>query len=141
MNAVPVTYTVVNRVIEVGKTGADWITWAGTGLTQQDSDNGALRTTATAAYVMPVKGPCDRCHGAKEAPNQAALSRIRLCEAAGGTVDPLAGRLRAAQATCGRSPRTSARIYQLAYEFIRKGGKRPVHARRIKRRAHLRPDR
>ena len=79
-------------------------------------------------------------HGAREAPNQAALSRIRLCEAAGGTVDPLAGRSGSRWPPAAGPPRTSARVYQLAYEFIREGGKRPVYARRTKRRAHLRPE-
>jgi hypothetical protein len=84
-----------------------------------------------AAYAMPVKEPCDGCHSAKEAAIQAALSRIRLCEAAAGILDPLAGRFRAAFCHLRRVPEDLGAVYQLVYEFIRKGGKLPVYARWI----------
>jgi hypothetical protein len=48
-----------------------------------------------AAYAMPVKDPCDGCHGIKEAAILAALQRIRLCEAAAEVLDKLAQRLQA----------------------------------------------
>jgi hypothetical protein len=95
--------------------------------TAMDAAQAALDT----AYAMPVKEPCDGCHSAKEAAIQAALSRIRLCEAAAGILDPLAGRLRAALGHLRQVPEDLGEVYQLIYEFIRKGGKLPVYARWI----------
>ena len=91
----------------------------------------AAKATLAAAYAMPVKDECDGCHGAKEAAVQAALSRVRLCETAAEILDPLAGRLRAALARLRQVPEDLGEVYQLVYEFIRKGGKLPVHARWI----------
>ena len=84
-----------------------------------------------AAYAMPVKEECDGCHGAKEAAIQDALRRISLCEAAAEILDPLAGRLRAALARLHQVPEDLGEVYELVYEFIRKGGKLPVYARWI----------
>jgi hypothetical protein len=95
--------------------------------TAMDAAQAALDT----AYAMPVKEPCDGCHSAKEAAIQAALSRIRLCEAAAGILDPLAGRLRAALGHLRQVPEDLGEVYQLVYAFIRKGGKLPVYARWI----------
>ena len=91
----------------------------------------AAQAALDAAYAMPVKDECDGCHGAKEAAIQAALGRIRLCEAAGEILDPLAGRLRAALARLRQVPEDLGEVYQLVYAFIRKGGKLPVYARWI----------
>ena len=91
----------------------------------------AAQAALDAAYAMPVKDECDGCHGAKEAAIQAALVRIRLCEAAGEILDPLAGRLRAALARLRQVPEDLGEVYQLVYAFIRKGGKLPVYARWI----------
>lgn len=91
----------------------------------------AAQAALDAAYAMPVKEPCDGCHGAKEAAIQAALSRIRLCEIAAEILDPLAGRLSAALAGLRRVPEDLGEVYQLVYEFIRKGGRLPVYARWI----------
>jgi hypothetical protein len=84
-----------------------------------------------AAYALPVKDPCDGCHGAKEAAIQAALSRIRLCETAVEFLDPVAERLRAALARLHQVPEDLGEVYELVYAFIRKGGKLPAYARWI----------
>jgi hypothetical protein len=84
------------------------------------------------AYAMPVKDECDGCHGIKEAAILAALNRIRLCEAAAEILDPVAERLTAALARLHRVPEDLGEVYQLVYEFIRKGGKLPAYGRWIK---------
>ena len=91
----------------------------------------AAQAALAAAYAMPVKDPCDGCHGAKEAAIQAAFGRIRLCEAADEILDPLAGRLRTALGRLRQVPEDLAEVYELVYEFIRKGGKLSVYARWI----------
>jgi hypothetical protein len=91
----------------------------------------AAQVALAAAYAMPVKDECDGCHGAKEAAIQAALGRIRLLEAAGGILDPLAERLQAALARLRQVPEDLGEVYELVYAFIRKGGKLPVYARWI----------
>jgi hypothetical protein len=91
----------------------------------------AAQAALDAAYAMAVNDECDGCHCAKEAAILAALSRIRLCEAAAGILDPFAGRLSAALAGLRRVPEDLGEVYQLVYEFIRKGGKLPVYARWI----------
>lgn len=91
----------------------------------------AARAALDAAYAMPVKDECDGCHGIKEAAIQAALGRIRLCEAAGEILDPLAERLRAALGCLRRVPEDLGEVYELVYAFIRKGGKLPMMARWI----------
>jgi hypothetical protein len=91
----------------------------------------AAHPALAAAYAMPVKDECDGCHSAKEAAIQAALSRIRPCETAAEILDPLAGRLRAALTQLRQVPEDLGEVYQLVYEFIRHGGKLPVHARWI----------
>lgn len=95
------------------------------------------RAALQAVYAMPVKGPCDGCHGIKEAAILAALQRIRLCEAAAEVLDKLAQRLQAALDRLQQVPRDLAEVYELVYQFIRKGGKLPVYARWIQAR---RPD-
>jgi len=91
----------------------------------------AAQTALDAAYAMPVKDECDGCHGAKEAAIMAALSRIRMCETAAEILDPLMERLRTALARLRQAPEDLGEVYQLVYEFIRKGGKLPVYARWI----------
>ena len=63
--------------------------------------------------------------------SQDALRRISLCEAAAEILDPLAGRLRAALDRLRQVPEDLGEVYELVYEFIRKGGKLPVYARWI----------
>ena len=84
-----------------------------------------------AAYAMPVKEPCTGCHGAKQAAIQDALRRIGLCQSAAEILDPLAGRLRTALERLRQVPEDLGEVYELVYEFIRKGGKLPVYARWI----------
>lgn len=91
----------------------------------------AAQAALGAAYAMPVKDECDGCHSAKEAAIQAALGRIKLCETAAEILDPAAERLRAALAQLRQVPEDLGEVYQLVYEFIRKGGKLPVYARWI----------
>jgi hypothetical protein len=91
----------------------------------------AAQVALAAAYAMPVKDECDGCHGAKEAAIQAALGRIRPCEAAWGILDPLTERLKAALARLRQAPEELGEVYELVYTFIRKGGKLPVYARWI----------
>jgi PAS domain-containing protein len=91
----------------------------------------AAQAALAAAYAMPVNDECDGCHGAREAAIQAALGRIRTCEAAGGILDPLTERLQAALARLRQVPEDLGEVYELVYAFIRKGGKLPVHARWI----------
>ncbi len=91
----------------------------------------AAQAAFDAAYAMPVKDECDGCHSIKEAAIADALHRIGLCEAAAGILDPLAGRLRLALERLRQVPQDLGEVYQLVYEFIRKGGKLPVYGRWI----------
>ena len=91
----------------------------------------AAQAALDAAYAMSVKDECDGCHGIKAAAIADALHRTGLCEAAAGILDPLAGRLRVALERLRRVPQDLGEVYQLVYEFIRKGGKLPVYGRWI----------
>ncbi len=91
----------------------------------------AAQAALDAAYAMPVREPCTGCHGAREAAIADALHRIGLCETAAGILDPLAGRLRVALERLRQVPQDLGEVYQLVYEFIRKGGKLPVYGRWI----------
>ena len=91
----------------------------------------AAQAALDAAYAMPVKDECNGCHDTKEAAIMAALSRIRMCETAAEILDPLMERLRTALARLRQAPEDLGEVYQLVYEFIRKGGKLPVYARWI----------
>ncbi len=93
----------------------------------EDAAQGAL----DAAYAMPVKDPCDGCHGIKEAAIADALHRIGLCDAAAGILDPLTQRLQAALDRLRQVPEDLGEVYELVYAFIRRGGKLPVLARWI----------
>jgi hypothetical protein len=96
------------------------------------------RRALAAAHALPTKDPCDRCHAAKQAAIMAAEAaiadaerRIQLCEAAAEILDPLAQRLAAALARLRQVPEDLGEVYQLVYQFIRKGGKLPVFTRWI----------
>ena len=91
----------------------------------------AAEAALHAAYAMPVHEPCTGCHGAKEAAIQDALRRIGLCEAAAEVLGPLSQRLQAALGRLRQVPENLGEVYELVYEFIRKGGKLPVYARWI----------
>lgn len=83
------------------------------------------RAAFQAAYATPVKGPCDGCHGVKEAAILAALQRFWLCEAAAEVLDKLAQRLQAALDRLQQVPRDLGEVYELVCQFIRKRGKLP----------------
>ena len=73
----------------------------------------------------------DGCDGIKEAAIADALHRIAVCDAAAGILDPLAGRLAAALQKLHQIPEDLGEVYEVVYEFIRKGGRLPVLARWI----------
>ena len=92
----------------------------------------AAQAALAAAYAMPVKDKCDGCHAAREAahPGRAA--------AASGCARPPRRSSTRWQNGCGRAlgrlravPEDLGEVYELVYEFIRKGGKLPVFARWI----------
>ena len=94
---------------------------------------------------MPTKNPCDGCHPAKAAAIAAAEAavadaeeritgatrRISLCEDAAEILDPLARRLQAALQALRQVPHDLGEVYELVYEFIRRGGKMPRFGRWI----------
>jgi hypothetical protein len=84
-----------------------------------------------AALTMPVKDECDGCHAAKAAAIADAERRIGLCEAATEILAPLAQRLGQALGRLRQVPEDLSEVYELVYEFIRKGGKLPAFARWI----------
>jgi hypothetical protein len=109
---------------------------AATGAAQDDLAQ--ARIALAAAYSLPTSNPCEGCHGAKQAAIMAAEAaiadaerRIGLCEAAAEVLDPLAQRLTAALGCLRRVPEDLGEVYQLVYEFIRKGGRLPAYARWI----------
>jgi DNA polymerase III beta subunit, C-terminal domain len=91
----------------------------------------AAQAALAGAYAMPVKERCDGCHSAKEAAIADALRRIGLCEAAAEVLDPLAQRLQAALGHLQQVPADLGEVYELVYQFIRKGGKLPAYGRWI----------
>jgi hypothetical protein len=91
----------------------------------------AAQEALQAAYAMPVKDPCDGCHGIKEAAIADALRRIGTCETANDILGPLAGRLRTALERLRQVPHDLGEAYELVYQFIRKGGRLPVYGRWI----------
>jgi hypothetical protein len=103
-----------------------------------DSPLAALRDARLAlmaALAMATKDPCDGCHPAKaaaiaaaEAAIAAAERRISLCEAAAEILDPIAQRLQAALDCLRQVPEDLGEVYELVYEFIRKGGRLPAFA-------------
>jgi multidrug efflux pump subunit AcrA (membrane-fusion protein) len=111
-------------------------------LEQARRDLAAARTALAAAYAMSTKDPCNGCHSARAAAITAAETavadariadaerRIVICEAA-YILDPLAECLARALAQLRTVPQDLGEVYELIYEFIRKGGKLPVYARWI----------
>ena len=94
---------------------------------------------------MPTKNPCDGCHAAKAAAIAAAEAaiadaeerirdatrRIGICEDTAEILDPLARRLQAALQALRQVPHDLGEVYELVYEFIRRGGKMPRYGRWI----------
>jgi hypothetical protein len=105
----------------------------------------AARADLAAAYAMPTRDPCTGCHPAKAAAiavAEAAVAdaeeritgatrRISLCEDAAEILDPLARRLQAALQALRQVPHDLGEVYELVYEFIRRGGKMPRFGRWI----------
>ena len=99
----------------------------------------AARQDLAAAYAMPTKKDCDGCHGRKAAAIAAAEAaiadaeerirdaarRIGICEDTAEILDPLARRLQAALQALRQVPHDLGEVYELIYEFIRRGGKMP----------------
>ena len=114
-------------------------------LERAQQDLQAARADLAAAYAMPTRDPCTGCHPAKAAAIAAAEAavadaeerihdadrRIGLCEDASEILDPLTRWLRAALQALRQVPHDLGEVYELVYEFIRKGGKLPVYARWI----------
>ncbi len=105
----------------------------------------AARTDLAAAYAMPTRDPCTGCHPAKaaaiaaaEAAVAAAEERIRdatrrigICEDTAEILDPLTRRLKAALQALRQLPHDLGEVYELIYQFIRRGGKMPRAGRWI----------
>jgi len=105
----------------------------------------AARQALAAAYAMPTKKDCDGCHGRKAAAITAAEAaitgaevrirdaerRISIWEDTAEILDPLARRLQAALRTLRQVPHDLGEVYELIYQFIRRGGKMPRPGRWI----------
>jgi hypothetical protein len=103
------------------------------------------RCSLAAAYAMPTRNPCTGCHPAKAAAITTAEAaaagaqdhitgatrRLGLCEDTAGILDPLTRRLQAALQALRQVPHELGEVYELVYEFIRRGGKMPRHGRWI----------
>jgi len=114
-------------------------------LGQARRDLEAARAALGAAYAMSTRQPCDGCHSARAAAiaaAQAAIAdaeariadaerRIGICEAAADILDSLAERLARALAQLRTVPQDLGEVYELIYEFVRRGGKLPRYARWI----------
>jgi hypothetical protein len=87
------------------------------------------RTALQVARALPVKDKCDGCHGIRQAAIDDASRRIALCEATAEILDPLTRRLQAALGHLHQVPQDLGEVYELVYQFIRRGGKLPVLAR------------
>ena len=97
------------------------------------------RQDLAAAYAMPTTKDCDGCHGRKAAAITAAEAaiagaeerirdatrRIGLCEDTAEILDPLTRRLHAALQALRQVPHDLGEVYELIYQFIRRGGKMP----------------
>jgi hypothetical protein len=99
----------------------------------------AARADLAAAYAMPTRNPCEGCHPAKAAAIAVAEAaaadaedritgatrRIGLCEDTAEILDPTASRLQGALQALRQVPHDLGEVYELVYEFIRRGGKMP----------------
>ena len=116
---------------------------AGRGRAQQDLET--ARQALAAAYAMPTRKDCDGCHGRKAAAitaTEAAITaaeeritdatrRIRTCEGTAEILDPLGRRLQAPLQALRQVPHDLGEVYELIYQFIRRGGKMPRPGRWI----------
>ncbi len=106
-------------------------------LERAQRDVEAARQALVAAYAMPAKNACDGCHFAKAAAIAAAeaaiadaeqciqnaIRSIGTCEATAEILDPLTRRLQAALRALCQVPHDLGEVYELIYQFIRRGGK------------------
>ena len=114
-------------------------------LERAQRDLETARQALAAAYAMPTKKDCDGCHGRKAAAITAAEAaiadaeerirdatrRIGICEDTAEILDPLARRLHAALQALRQVPHDLGEVYELIYQFIRRGGKMPRPGRWI----------
>jgi hypothetical protein len=84
-----------------------------------------------AARAMPVRKPCDGCHGAKAAAIAEAEARIRLCGDAVEVLEPLAARTWHALKRIRAVPSDLGETYESVYNLIRRGGRMPHEGRWI----------
>lgn len=89
------------------------------------------------AQAMPVREPCDGCHGRKAAAIDDARRRIALCEDTTGILDPLARRLTHALARLRAVPSDLGETYESVYNLIRRDGRMPYEGRWIEGTAHV----
>jgi hypothetical protein len=92
-------------------------------------DRAAITSLAEAARALDPGASTRYDAGSKQ--DRRARQRIRLCEAAAEVLDKLAQRLQAALDRLQQVPFDLGEVYELVYQFIRKGGKLPVYARWI----------
>ena len=114
-------------------------------LEQARRDLEAARAALAGAYAMRTREPCNGCHSARAAAIAAAEAaiadaearirdaerRIGICEAAAEILDPLAERLARALVQLRTVPQDLGEVYELIYEFVRRGGKLPRYGRWI----------
>jgi len=114
-------------------------------LERAQRDLETARQDLAAAYAMSVKKECDGCHGRKAAAIAAAetaiaaaqeritnaTQRVSICDDTAEILDPLGQRLRAALQALRQLPHDLGEVYQLIYEFIRRGGQMPRAGRWI----------
>jgi hypothetical protein len=114
-------------------------------LERAQQDLQAARQALAAAYAMSTGDPCTGCHPAKAAAITAAEAaitstedritgttrRIGICEDTAKILDPLTRRLQAALQALRQVPHDLGEVYELIYDFIRRGGKMPRPGRWI----------
>lgn len=83
------------------------------------------------AQAMPVRDPCDGCHGRRAAAIDAARKRIALCEDTIIIVDALTRRLAHALARLRAVPGDLGETYVSVYNLVRRGGSMPHEGRWI----------
>jgi hypothetical protein len=108
-------------------------------LERAQRDLQAARQALAAALAMPTKKECHGCHSRKAAAIAAAeaaiadaeerirdaAQRVRICDDTAEILDPLAHRLQAALQALRQVPHHLGEVYELIYQFIRRGGKMP----------------
>lgn len=115
------------------------------GLARAQRDLATAQMGLAAALAMSTQDPCTGCHSAKTAAIAAAeadittaaeqirdaAQRIRISADSAEILDPLDRRLRAALQALRQVPYDLGEVYELIYQFIRRGGKMPRFGRWI----------